>query len=107
MSVTVAGKNSGSVTLENKTTKQSVSHTFKDQIGNLCQTNAEWIVEDFSQGNSLVPFANFDTVVFTEASVNGAMNLDKATIYDIKQGGKVYTRCSASSSSSVTCSYIG
>ncbi|KAI0394869.1 hypothetical protein F5Y17DRAFT_457458 [Xylariaceae sp. FL0594] len=33
MSVTVAGKNSGSVTLDNRSTKQSVSHTFKDQPG--------------------------------------------------------------------------
>ncbi|GAW13788.1 hypothetical protein ANO14919_031780 [Xylariales sp. No.14919] len=107
MTAIVTGKNSGSVTLENKTTGQSVSHTFTNQIGNLCQTNAEWIVEDFSQGNSLVPFADFGTVIFTDASVNGGTGLDKAVIYDIKQGNKVYTRCSTSGSSSVTCSYIG
>ncbi|KAI1128345.1 peptidase A4 family-domain-containing protein [Nemania abortiva] len=107
MTVTATGKNSGSVTLDNKTTGKSVSHTFTNQIGNLCQTNAEWIVEDFSQGNSLVPFANFGTVVFTGASVNGATGLDKAIIYDIKQGNKVFTSCSASSPSSVSCSYIG
>ncbi|KAJ8122579.1 hypothetical protein ONZ43_g1268 [Nemania bipapillata] len=100
MTVRATGKNSGSVTLDNKTTGKSVSHTFTNQIGNLCQTNAEWIVEDFSQGNSLVPFANFGTVVFTGASVNGATGLDKAIIYDIKQGNKVYTSCSASSPSS-------
>ncbi|KAI0407254.1 peptidase A4 family-domain-containing protein [Xylaria palmicola] len=107
MTVTATGKNSGSVTLDNRTTGQSVSHAFTNQIGNLCQTNAEWIVEDFSQGNSLVPFANFGTVVFTNASVNGGSGIDKAVIYDIKQGNTVYTRCSASSSSSVTCSYVG
>ncbi|KAF2971619.1 hypothetical protein GQX73_g1973 [Xylaria multiplex] len=86
MTATVTGRNSGSVTLENKTTGKSVSHTFTSQAGNLCQTNAEWIVEDFSQGNSLVPFADFGTVVFTDASVNGGSGLDKAVIYDIKQG---------------------
>ncbi|KAI0878608.1 peptidase A4 family-domain-containing protein [Hypoxylon argillaceum] len=107
MTVTATSKNSGSVTLDNKTTGKSVSHTFTNQIGNLCQTNAEWIVEDFSQGNSLVPFANFGTVSFTGASVNGGTGLDKAIIYDIKQGNKVYTSCSATSSSSVSCSYIG
>ncbi|RYC61374.1 hypothetical protein CHU98_g4831 [Xylaria longipes] len=88
MTVTATGKNSGSVTLDNRTTGQSVSHAFTDQVGNLCQTNAEWIVEDFSQGNSLVPFANFGTVVFTNASVNGGAGLDNAVIYDIKQGSK-------------------
>ncbi|KAI0442689.1 peptidase A4 family-domain-containing protein [Xylaria telfairii] len=107
MTVTATGKNSGSVTLDNRTTGQSVSHTFANEIGNLCQTNAEWIVEDFSQGNSLVPFANFGTVAFTNASVNGGTGLDKAIIYDIKQGNKIYTSCSTSSSSSVSCSYIG
>ncbi|KAI8953014.1 peptidase A4 family-domain-containing protein [Xylaria longipes] len=107
MTVTATGKNSGSVTLDNRTTGQSVSHAFTDQVGNLCQTNAEWIVEDFSQGNSLVPFANFGTVVFTNASVNGGAGLDNAVIYDIKQGSKVYTSCSTSSSSSVSCSYVG
>ncbi|KAI3320271.1 peptidase A4 family-domain-containing protein [Xylariaceae sp. AK1471] len=88
MTVTATGRNSGSVTLDNRTTGQSVSHTFTNEAGNLCQTNAEWIVEDFSQGNSLVPFADFKTVVFTDASVNGGTGLEKATIYDIKQGNK-------------------
>ncbi|KAI0505212.1 peptidase A4 family-domain-containing protein [Xylaria bambusicola] len=107
MTATVTSKNGGSVTLENKTTGQSVTHVFTNQLGNLCQTNAEWIVEDFSQGNVLVPFADFGTVVFTNASANGVTQLDKALIYDIKQGNKVYTSCSTSSSSSVTCSYVG
>ncbi|KAI0969650.1 peptidase A4 family-domain-containing protein [Xylaria arbuscula] len=107
MTATVTSKNGGSVTLENKTTGQKVSHTFTSQAGSLCQTNAEWIVEDFSQGNSLVPFADFGTVVFSDVSVNGGTGLEKATIYDIKQGDKVYTSCSTSGSSSVTCSYIG
>ncbi|GAP89391.2 putative acid proteinase protein [Rosellinia necatrix] len=107
MTVIATSKNSGSVTLDNRTTGQSVTHTFTNQVGNLCHTNAEWIVEDFSQGNSLVPFANFGTVAFTNASANGVIGLEKAVIYDIKQGNKVYTSCSSPSPSSVTCSYVG
>ncbi|KAI0201652.1 peptidase G1 [Astrocystis sublimbata] len=106
MTVMATGRNSGVVTLDNKTTGKTVSHKFTDEIGNLCQTNAEWIVEDFSQGNLLVPFADFGRVDFTNASVNGGSELDKAIIYDIKQGDKVYTSCSTSSSSSVSCSYV-
>ncbi|KAI8628412.1 peptidase A4 family-domain-containing protein [Xylariaceae sp. FL1651] len=100
MSVTATGRNSGSVTLENKTTGQVITHSFSNQNGNLCRVNAEWIVEDFSQGNSLVPFANFDTVTFTDVSVNGRKDLSGATIYDIKQGNRVYTSCSTPGSNS-------
>ncbi|KAI1813454.1 peptidase A4 family-domain-containing protein [Poronia punctata] len=107
MTVTAASKNSGSVVLENKTTKKSISHTLTNQMGDLCQTNAEWIVEDFLQQDNMVPFANFHTVSFTDARVNGAPIVDQADIYDIKQGNKLYTRCAASSSSSLTCSYVG
>ncbi|TGJ81496.1 hypothetical protein E0Z10_g7247 [Xylaria hypoxylon] len=37
-------------------------------------TSAEWIVEDFTSGSSLVPFANFGSVTFTGATavINGA-----------------------------------
>ncbi|KAI1260674.1 peptidase A4 family-domain-containing protein [Xylariaceae sp. FL1019] len=107
MSVTTTSKNSGSVTLDNKTTGKSVSHTFANQEGDLCQTNAEWIVEDFLQGNSLVPLVDFATVTFTNATVNGKADLSGATIYDIKQGNTVYTACSAVDSTSVTCAYTG
>ena len=31
----------------------------------LCGENAEWIVEDYEEGSSLIPFANFGTVTFT------------------------------------------
>ncbi|KAI0164138.1 peptidase A4 family-domain-containing protein [Xylariaceae sp. FL1272] len=107
MSVTTTSKNSGSVTLDNKTTGKSVTHSFVDQEGDLCQTNAEWIVEDFLQGNSLVPLVDFATVTFTNATVNGKADLSGATIYDIKQGEKVYTSCSAVDLTSVTCAYAG
>lgn len=76
----------------------------------LCETNAEWIVEDFSSGNSLVPFANFGTVTFTGASVTttsgSTLGVTGAEILDIKQSNTVLTSCSTSGTSSVTCSYV-
>jgi len=75
VTVTKTNDNSGVTTLENVGTGQTVSHTFTDQTdGTLCGENAEWIVEDFTEGDSLVPFADFGTVTFTgaEATVNGA-----------------------------------
>ncbi|TVY41861.1 Aspergillopepsin [Lachnellula subtilissima] len=73
--VTRNGFDGGVTTLENTSNGQSASHTFtNDRDGNLCGQDAEWIVEDFSSSRGLVPFANFGTITFTEATamVNGA-----------------------------------
>ncbi|TVY81052.1 Aspergillopepsin-2 [Lachnellula suecica] len=69
VTVTADGANGGVTTFTDNTTGQTVSHTFTDDTdGTLCGTNAEWIVEDFEQGSSLVPFADFGTVTFTGAT---------------------------------------
>ncbi|KAI3316747.1 peptidase A4 family-domain-containing protein [Xylariaceae sp. AK1471] len=53
---------------------KSASHTFSGQSTKLQGASAEWIVEDFTSGSSLVPFADFGTVTFTGATaiINGA-----------------------------------
>jgi hypothetical protein len=107
MTVTATSKNSGTVALENLNTGQSVSQTISNRPEQLCLNDAEWIVEDYSEGDSLVPFANFHSVEFTSASaVSGGARLDAsgATIVDISQNGKVLTACSASGSD-VSCTY--
>jgi hypothetical protein len=63
--VTVTSSTGGTAVVKNVSTGKSVTHTFTSQTGTLCQTNAEWIVEDFESGGSLVPFADFGTVTFT------------------------------------------
>jgi hypothetical protein len=69
VTVTASGTNGGTTTFENTSNGQTASHTFSGQTdGTLCGTNAEWIVEDFEEGSSLVPFADFGTVVFTGSS---------------------------------------
>ncbi|EMC93556.1 hypothetical protein BAUCODRAFT_75521 [Baudoinia panamericana UAMH 10762] len=103
---------SGVATLENQSTGQSVSHTFSDEssTGTLCETNAEWIVEDFQIGSSLVPFANFGSVTFTGASYqsNGASHgVTGATIFDVQQNGQTQTDCGTSGDSEVYCNYEG
>ncbi|KAI6081004.1 peptidase A4 family-domain-containing protein [Hypoxylon rubiginosum] len=107
MTVTASSKSAGTATIENVTTGKTVSHSFSGESDALCETNAEWIVEDFSSGGSLVSFANFGTVTFTGASVNSGTGVSGATIIDIQQNSKVLTSCSTSGSSSVTCSYTG
>ena len=67
VSVTATSKTSGKATITNKSTGKTVSNTFTGQKA-LCEEDAEWIVEDFEEGGSLVPFANFGKVEFTDAT---------------------------------------
>ncbi|KAI1204125.1 peptidase A4 family-domain-containing protein [Annulohypoxylon truncatum] len=106
VTVTASSKSAGTAVVENVTTGKSVTHSFSGESDALCQTNAEWIVEDFESGGSLVSFADFGSIEFTGASVNGGTGTSGATIIDIEQSGKVLTDCSASGST-VSCSYSG
>jgi hypothetical protein len=110
MTASATSTSAGSVTLTNLSTGKTVTHSFSGESGKLCQTDAEWIVEDFESGNSLVPFANFGTVTFTGASVTtnsgSTQGVSGAQILDIKQSNTVHTDCSVSGSSTVTCKYV-
>ncbi|KAI1846874.1 hypothetical protein JX265_004844 [Neoarthrinium moseri] len=111
MEVDASSKKAGVATLENLTTGKKVTHTFTSTPSTLCETNAEWIVEDFESGGSLVPFADFGTVTFTDASASGSQGTvtpNGGTIIDIKDSssGEVLTDCK-SSASGLTCTYTG
>jgi hypothetical protein len=108
MTVTASSKTSGVATLENLSTGQSVSHSFSRESSGLCETNAEWIVEDFSNEYSLVPFADFGSVHFTDASAvssGNSVDASDATIFNMQQNGRVLTSCSADGSD-VSCTYV-
>ncbi|KAB8271460.1 peptidase A4 family-domain-containing protein [Aspergillus minisclerotigenes] len=110
VTVDASSKTTGTAIVENLTTGKTVSHTFTGQDDNaLCETNAEWIMEDFSSFLSLVPFANFGTVTFTDISVtsgDSSVGASNATIIDIQQNNKTLTSSSASDNE-VTIKYIG
>ncbi|KAI0518296.1 peptidase A4 family-domain-containing protein [Xylaria bambusicola] len=90
---------------------RSASHTFSGQSTRLQGASAEWIVEDFLSGNSLVPFANFGTVTFTGATavINGATvsasSDSPVTIDLVSSSGSVLTNTGISGTS-VTVSYV-
>ncbi|CAJ2506535.1 Uu.00g006650.m01.CDS01 [Anthostomella pinea] len=107
MTVTATSKKAGTAVIKNNTTGKTVTHSFSSETNQLCEENAEWIVEDYESGSSLVNFADFGTVTFTGASVNGGTGVSGATIIDIEQNSKVLTSCSTSGSSEVVCSYTG
>lgn len=110
VSVDATSTTTGTATVDNLTTGQSVTHTFSGgTTGTLCETNAEWIVEDFEQNGALVPFANFGTVTFSNAQAieNGqTVGPSGAQIMDIEQNGVILTS-SSDTSNSVTVKYIG
>lgn len=89
------------------TTGQTVTQDLTSSYA-LCEENAEWIVEDFEEGGSLVPFADFGTVTFTGATASGPSGTyspSGATIIDIEQNGKVLTSV-ATGTDTTTIKYV-
>lgn len=109
MTVTATSKTAGKAVIENQTTGKTVTKSFNGNVqGDLCLENAEWIVEDFEESGSLVAFADFGTVTFTDATAtsgSGTLNPETGDILDIEQDGTVLTSCSAGNDK-VTCSYV-
>lgn len=111
MTVEASSTSTGTATLENTTTGKTVTHSFTSTEGDLCEYDVEWIVEDFEEGLSLVPFADFGSVEFTDAYAEKSSGTvvkagTDSTIIDIRQSGTVYTSCSATAET-VTCEYTG
>ncbi|KAI0040157.1 hypothetical protein FA95DRAFT_1503242 [Auriscalpium vulgare] len=107
LTVTATSTKAGSAVIENVTTGKTVTKSLTSSAA-LCEENAEWIVEDYDENNSEVPFANFGTVTFTSASAttgSGSVGPSGATIIDIRQNNQVLTSVSTSSSG-VTISYV-
>lgn len=110
LSVAASSSSKGTVVIENQTTGQKVTKTLSapSASSTLGGQNAEWIVEDFEQNGQLVPFADFGTVVFTDAVAQTAsetVDLSGATILDIRQNGQVLTNVSIPSPSEVRIEY--
>jgi len=112
LTIVATSTTSGTATVENVSTGQSVTHTFTAQTGSLCGTNAEWIVEDYEQNSALVPLANFGTVTFSAAAVteggktvgvSGAQVIDMSTS---SGSSGVEAKASLSGSSGVVVSYV-
>ncbi|CAI7613894.1 hypothetical protein N7533_013306 [Penicillium manginii] len=109
MTVDATSKTSGAATVDNISTGRSVTHTFNSGIqGDLCEYNAEWIVEDFEINNSLVPLANFGTVTFLNSLAierKSVVGPSDATLIDIRQNNRILTSSSVDRNS-VTVKYV-
>ncbi|KAJ7346354.1 acid proteinase [Mycena albidolilacea] len=67
LTVTATSTTTGTAVVENLSNGQSSTVSLTSPSP-LCLENAEWIVEDFQEGTFLIPFANFGSITFTDAS---------------------------------------
>jgi len=116
LGITATSTTAGRVTVENVSTGKSVSHSFSRESAALCETNAEWIVEDFTQiasngAESLVPLVDFGTVTFTDAYAttrSGRVGITGAQIIDmIDETGSNVVADASVSGSEVIVTYAG
>lgn len=103
--VTAHSLTGGTATVTNESNGQSVTYTFTGQSAKLCETNAEWIMEDLSGGGGLLNFADFGsnfTITGATAFSNGkTVDTTGATIMDISQNNQILTSTTASGSTVV------
>ncbi|TVY40489.1 Aspergillopepsin [Lachnellula subtilissima] len=109
--VTATSKTGGTAKVENVTTGKTVTHSFSGESseGDLCEYNAEWIVEAYEENGSQVSLANFGTETFSSASAvksGTSVGPSGATIIDMRNSaGSTVVTCT-DTSSSVKCVYV-
>jgi hypothetical protein len=108
VTVTVIQNNatSGTMTLDNISTRKSISQTLDAPDGlSLNATDADFIYETF-----FGPYPDFGTVEFTGCSASteqGTFGVKRARIYELKPDDHIVTRVNITSSSTFEISYIG
>ncbi|KAJ7615978.1 peptidase G1 [Roridomyces roridus] len=97
--VTMTSTTSGTVTITNNSRGTSVVGTVSGGT-RLSAASAEWILEDFEEGSSLVAFAGFPTSTFTGSAIQSGKGVtpgSSATLIDLTQNSEL---CSATISGS-------
>lgn len=99
--LTANSTSEGYVVVENTSTGKSTSISVDSPRAatDLCEYDAEWILEDFESGSSLVSLADFGSASITDIAVhkNGASaSVSGAGIIDIRQSGSVLCKASLS-----------
>lgn len=91
--VTMNSTTSGTVTILNNTRRTSIVGTVSGGT-RLSGTSAEWILEDFLSGSSLVAFPAFPTSTFTGSAVRSGTSVSPSgsTLIDLVQNSEL---CSA------------
>lgn len=109
MKVTASSSTEGSVVLENQTTGKSFSKTVTSS-DELCETDAEWILEDVTFEDDNTGLADFGSVTFSNISyvMSGttASSLSSADIMDIEDDQSNKLTSSEVTDDTVVVSYV-
>jgi Peptidase A4 family len=92
VTIDTSSTTSGTATLENTSTGQTVTRTWSGMSPALCLATAEWIVEDYTVNGGEVAFADFNQVYWadTDATVDGASwGASPSNIIDLVEGSDV------------------
>ncbi|KAL2816258.1 peptidase A4 family-domain-containing protein [Aspergillus granulosus] len=98
----------GIAVIENRSTGQKATQTVRAPAAEatLAGQNADWIVEDFQSGDTMVALADFGSVTFTgceaKAQNGEILGLDGATIIELLQNGKVLTEVAVQDDKTLT-----
>lgn len=100
----------GVAIIENKSSGKTATKTLSapSSSATLGGQNAEWIVEDFNSGNTMVPLVNFGKVTFTGAQAktqDGDYGVNNAETLDIQQNNKVLAHVNIESDTQFSVSY--
>jgi hypothetical protein len=102
---------SGTTTVENLSTGQWVSENYTSENDfPLCETDAEWILEDWTQGGVPVPLYNWGTISIFDTiakNPNGQVTAAGADIVNININGQTLTQSNVQSDGTVSVTYIG
>jgi hypothetical protein len=98
----------GTATLENLSNGQSSTFTWTGESPTLCEVTAEWIVEDFTVGDSPVAFADYGSVTFTDNSAvvgGNIVDLTNAYFANIVPSGSSVVSSASVDGDDITCTY--
>lgn len=115
MSVEATSKTTGTATIDNLSTGESRTHTFNNGPASLCEVNAEWIVERFTEISSsgqekLVPFADYGSFTFTNAQATesgSVVGIDGSDLIIMIENGNDVSECQIESNHELYCQYTG
>ncbi|KAK5996784.1 Aspergillopepsin-2 [Cladobotryum mycophilum] len=109
LSVKATSKTTGVATIDNLTSKKSANHSFTGRLAALCETDAEWIVERYHVDDDYVPFADFNTLTFSQCSTieNGKKaGLTDSDVLDLVIDRSLAADCNIQNDSTLRCDHI-
>jgi len=108
LTITATSSTAGTAVVNNLSSGQSTTVVLSSPSP-LCLANAEWVVEDFQEGTFLIPFADFGTITFNDASATtssgSTVGPSGGHLINMVQSNEQFTSAS-STSNSVTVKYL-